>query len=179
MIIRECGQADLDHVERHQRESTRQDILDTGRVHEDFWRVWPVEKSKRLWAIADNGGPALAILGVCPLPDQPDWGFAWLAGADALDQHRLAFLRLSGRFLDLIYARDPWLGLKAVVSESNPRSYNWLSRWLGFAELATYDNPQPPYFTHHLLIHRRQWWEAAGPSRDGARRPGNEMARGR
>ena len=179
MIIRETNQADRDHIKSHQRESTRQDVLDTGRVHDDFWEVWPIEMSRRLFTIAEQGGPALAILGICALPDQPDWGFPWLVGATALDQHRLAFLRLSHHLLDVVYRRDPWLGLKAAVSESNPMSYNWLTRWLGFEKFKTFDDPNPPYFAQHLLIHRRHWWEAVSPARNRARRPGNDVASGR
>lgn len=154
MVVREATQADLDYVESHQRGSTRQDILDTSRVHEKFWEVFPLEHSRRLWAIEAPDGICVAILGICPMPhSDEEVGFLWMAGSEHLERWRLGVLRSSGRWMDVIYQADPWRKVIALASSNNPYTLNWATRWLGFKLVKTLQQPMAPYLEYYELEH--------------------------
>lgn len=170
MHIRPATPEDQAYIEAHQRESTRQDILDTGRIHEPFWKVWPVEKSKRLWAFVSQREICASIVGVCDYPGKEGVeAFLWMAGSAELDRYTLGFLRRSSQLLDLFYESDPWQSLRTLVSANNQLSYRWITQWLGFKVVKTYTSPEPPWFDFYECLHLREQWvanrsgRAAGP----------------
>lgn len=172
MLIRPAQPEDLAYVEAHQRESTRQDILDTGRIHEPFWKVWPVEKSQRLWAAVSDRGHCAAIVGVCPYPGQEETeAFLWMAGSAELDRFRLGFLRCSNQFLDLWYQNDPWRSLRTLVSSNNELSYRWITQWMGFTVVKTYASPNPPWLDFYECLHLREQWVAGRRGREAGPPP--------
>ncbi len=180
MLIRPATRDDLAYLEAHQRDSTRQDILDTGRVHEPFWKVWPAEKSKRLWAVVSDRDLCAAIVGVAPYPGREETeAFLWMAGSAELDRQSLGFLRCSNQFLDLWYTHDPWQSLRTLVSSNNQLSHRWITQWLGFAVVKTYTSPSPPWFDFYECLHLREQWvagrrgRAAGPPRSSPSSRGN------
>lgn len=155
------------YLEAHQRESTRQDILDTGRIHEPFWKVWPAEKSKRLWAVISDRGLCASIVGVCAYPGKEETtAFLWMAGSAELDRYHLGFLRCSNQFLDLWYENDPWQELWTLVSCNNQLSYRWVTQWMGFTVNKTYTSPEPPWFDFYECIHHREQWAAGRRGRE-------------
>jgi hypothetical protein len=87
-----------------------------------------VRYSQPCLSIVDMEDTVVTMFGVTP-SGNPDVGFAWLLSSDALDKHKIKFLRQSKVWLEYLHSRHPLL--TNYVDARNVVHIAWL-RWLGF-----------------------------------------------
>lgn len=87
------------------------------------------QSSSHAWAIRDENGLPVGILGVCPAPGLEHTGIPWLLCTDVADSIPKAFSKYSQEYLDICHALYPKL-INCVLSTS-VKTLQWLKH-LGF-----------------------------------------------
>lgn len=88
-----------------------------------------LKHSKQCFSIVDHEDNAQAMFGVVPHPTNPDFGYIWLLGSDALTEQPYRFLRHSGDWLKQL--SEGFLIIGNAVDKRNTVHIKWL-KWLGF-----------------------------------------------
>lgn len=91
-----------------------------------------LDLSRPCLSIVDDQDRVVTMFGVVPSGD-PLVGFVWLLSSDALDHHKIKFLRHSREWLTHLHSHHPVLA--NMVDARNTVHIKWL-QWLGFTFVA-------------------------------------------
>lgn len=126
--IEPTQEADVIHVGNNLRQADINEIHAFGMPDPMEAALYSFDMSPLRWTGKCDGEP-FCIFGVSPRSVALGHGSPWLLGTDKILQHQFAFLRKSGRMVDVMQARYPLL--TNYVHEDNHVSKRWL-KWLGF-----------------------------------------------
>lgn len=118
----------IKRVARRMRQADRDEVTATGFPCAAQALAHSLRHSGLAYTVLINGR-AEAMFGVGDINILAGIGGPWFLGTDALDAHRMAFLRGSRRWLPKLLAR--YEVLRNFVDVRNTASVRWL-RWLGF-----------------------------------------------
>lgn len=89
--------------------------------------IYSLRKSAHAWTALIDGRPEV-MFGVGDISILGGIGAPWLLGTDAVEEHYVAFIRLSVSFRDQLFTRYPIM--RNFVDDRNKASKRWL-QWLG------------------------------------------------
>lgn len=131
MIVRETNHEDVEFVAENMRKADLDELQAAGTPNPHESLLAGLKESKPCCYSGVAQGNPVAICGVVPIVDSPNFGSIWLLGTDHItDSVPISFLKKSREFFPTLV--EPYDMVSNIVDKRNEVHVKWI-KWLGFS----------------------------------------------